>query len=753
MFFSKNNMLCYFLSIRFSIVLLKIKMNKRRYVNPELQQASSVITAAPPQQQQQQQMMNPPMSSTIPIAQPPAAPTVNVVFPWGNSKLLNPVVPDGFTPLPPYFRATVNHFPTSKSVADSANVPLGIIVNPSQVVDVPVIDYREKKVPRCQRCNSYLSPYSQVVGDGNSWKCPFCNAVSQIDSYGYGASERTAEFVSPVYDIIAPAPFTTNPEAGPCFAFLIDLSYGAINSGFTQQVITSVKASLSSMDQTARVCLITMGSRLTVYDFSRKTEFVVSDITEPALPSCPVAPLQDCLSDFEEVLDNLLQHLGEYASNGHCYGSALLLAERVLGKTGGVLVATCVGIPTVGPYALKERHADKEITLIQLPEDGSGKFYREIGFRLNRVGVSVILFNQNLDNKSSDLSIISVPSGLTGGSCYRYPQFDPVSLHNDLFATMTSEYLWDSSMRLRCSTGVKISYIYSNCTLRENTVYYPVMSTHNAIMFELTVDSELNTPTVYFQAAVLWTNSQRQRMIRVFTFGLPSSNTPTTVKQSLDEAAIATILAKKAAIKVLQKGPEEASLETKRALTLISSGGFRFSSLYHLIHSLLCSPLLRRGVAGGADTRMHHVIQLRAVSLPNALLYMYPRFYAIDTKTGELPLENAAFCAGSVFLAHTLKRIYIWVSPSATPETLMNIFGVSSLDALPTSVPPLNNPDNQFVQETLQKCYIYSGKYIPSEVIPPGDPRESIFGDILVDVSTYCGTAVTPFISEMTSLH
>ena len=723
----------------------------RRYINPELQQATALSAS-----QQQSPVSGPVQMGAAPPPHgqsvPSVAPTANIIFPWGNAKLLNPESMSGDQPLPPYFRSTVSYFPSSKSVQEMTKVPLALIVNPSQVNEVPLVDYSNRQVPRCQRCLSYLSPYSEMVAGGNSWKCPFCNAVNQLENLGYGAADRTIEFVSPVYDIKAPDTFKGNSNICPSFVFLIDMSMDAITSGFTPSFLSSVKASLPSLDQQAKISIITMGNHLSVYDFARHTQFIIADIAEPFIPSSPLAPLSECLEEAQSVIDDILNNIGQLASPGHCFGSALLLAGKVMAKTGGVLLASCCGIPTVGPYKLNPRTSDKEITLIHLPEDGSGKFYREIGFQLNRIGVSVILFALN-NGRSCDIPLISVPCGLTGGNCFHYSAMDPGQLHNDIFSSLTSSYLWNSSMRLRCTSGIKISFIYSNCSIRESTVSYPIMSAHNAITFEVSLETEINSPVVHFQAAVLWLNSESQPMIRVFTFSLPTTNKPQIIKSSLDEAALATYLAKKAAVKVLQSGPEEATLETKRILASICSGGFRYSSLYHLIHSLLCSHLLRLGIPGGVDTRVTNVLKIRASSIPNTLLYMYPRFYALDAMSAELPLEQASFSAGSIFLVHTVSKIYVWVSPSATPEALSNLFGISSIDQLPQvqDIPQLNNELNTFAQNLLQNCYLFSGKYLPTEIIPPGGQREAVFADILVDMSTACGSTVSSFITEMSS--
>ncbi|KAK8893671.1 hypothetical protein M9Y10_022098 [Tritrichomonas musculus] len=769
----------------------------RRYINPELIQAQATQQQAVPQVQSNVSV-TPVSSSQFNRPAPTVTQHKNIIYPWGNPKLLNPLPQDGVTPLPQYFRTTVTHFPLTKSTADQCYVPLAVTINPSQVVDVPVIDYSQSVIPRCQRCRSYLSPYSQMMPNGLSWKCPFCQAVTQFQtSFTNTSSERSTEFVCPVYDMLAPSAYYAKPKAGPSFVVVADLSLEAITSGFTFQLLTSFKASLDSIDPDTYIGLITMSNVLTFYDFSRNTEFIISDLSEPCIPDSPLTLLKNCKEELIQEIDSILERIqqGAFTTNGNCLGSALELAEKAMKEFGGILILSAVGYPTFGPHAVKERTSDKELTLLKLPEDGSCKFYRDIGFRLNRASVSVHLFSlKSVNQKMNDLSIISVPCGLTGGTCYYYKQFDPTQLHNDLFVTFTSEYLWDSSMRLRCSAGVKVNYIFSNCTIRDETSYYPVMSPHNTMTYELLVESDIKSKNALFQAAALWTNAKRERRIRIFTFAIPTTNLSTVVKTTIDEAAMATYLIKRASVQVLQKGSLEASDSLRKSLNSLNSvagansapNSSSFESLYHLAHSMFASKLLRQFNANPidyVDDRFLNVIKVRAISMVNALLYLYPRMIAVDASflsfdqstnslyydetkvnnedtdasTQPLPLDSSSFGRGFCFVVHTMEKVFIWISPSVNLNYLRAAFGVNSIEDLTSGnfniyqLPTLQTPQSIIIQNVVNSCYMLSGRYLPVEIIPPGSPREAIFSDILVDMIPVKGSNLTAFIAEMTS--
>ncbi|OHT07564.1 Sec23/Sec24 trunk domain containing protein [Tritrichomonas foetus] len=758
----------------------------RRYVNPELLQANAVMQQAQlqandfsqqqqqfSQQQQYNQQYNQ-YNQQIPQQQqvqqgfyagqspPPSLPQrqqVHPVFPWGNPKLLNPSPIDGATPLPQYFRTTVSNFPMTKSTADQCGVPLGVIVNPSQVNNVPVIDYSQSQIPRCHRCRAYLSPYSQPTPDGRAWKCPFCGAMTEFSNNPKNQAERSTEFVCPVYDMITPEIFkSTLPGAHPCFVVLIDLSLEAISTGFTLQFINSLKASLDSIDPITKFGIITMSHNLTVFDFERNTEFVIVDLTDPVVPSTPLAKIGSCKETVSQILDNLVEQInaGKYITNGNCFGSALQLAEKVMLGTGGILLASFVGYPTYGPHAMKERPPtnDEEAKLLRLPEDGHCKFYRDIGFILNRASISVHLFCLKSEHqKMTDLAVVVVPSSLTCGSCHYYREFDPMALHNDLFVTLTSEYLWNSSMRLRCSNNIRVINTYSNCTIRDETAFYPVMSAHNAVTFEVQVTGDVRDKSALFQCAVIWTNNKCERLIRIFTFAVPTTNQASLIKSTIDEAACATFYLKRAAVRVLQNGAAEASDYLRKSIASLSAGGHRCESMYHLAHAMLASKLLKQhnNIRENIDDRVENIIQVRSMSMTNALLYLYPQMIAADQSSDPLPLETGSFGKGSCFVVHTINQILIWISPNISQDYLQNVFGVSSADQLPTSLPTIETPQSKQLHEIINGCYLLSGKYLPIEIIPPGSPRESVFSELLVDVIPVKGSNLAAFIAEMTS--
>ncbi|KAK8899345.1 hypothetical protein M9Y10_001659 [Tritrichomonas musculus] len=759
----------------------------RRYIIPQMQDMSN--NSAPPpatggaQQQFSQNNLYP--QAQAQYQQPQATPQREIIFPWANPKLQEPSLLPNQIPFPPYLRSVSGVFPANKSVADICKIPFGLVISPALVSDCPVVDCRQVGiVPRCNSCSSYLCPQVQITPQGNSWKCPLCGKINAIPPelitgapagntpyyYPQAGINQTTQFFSsrlelqcPVYDVIAPKSYD-HINAGPTFCFLVDMSYPALSIGFTQQMLASFKASLDSLQPHTRVGLMTMSNNLSIFDLVNSVEIVVPDLSEPVsrFNQDNLFPrIQDCKEQLNNAIDELLNRPINPLIKGHCIASALLLCEQTMINIGGIVIAGFVGLPQYGPYQLKPRQIENndELPLLRLPTDGSGKIFRECAFKLNRASVSVHQFSAGQD--FTDLSTVAVPAGLTCGQCNHYSIFDDFArskMHSDIFSILTNQYCWDSCLRLRATGGCKMVRPHTNCTLRSgDLVSFPVIAREDAIAFELTATEQgITTQTIIFQLAMVYTNNEGNRMIRVFTIETPVSKDVRTICSSVDEATLTTMMCRRAGTTLLQLGPVQAVESIRKEIqAMVNQKALNFSSIYHLMHAMLSNESFRSRHPFGVDGRMSQIIMLRAISITNLLLYLYPRMFSVDTEA-ILPLTSSSFGQGTIFLFHTVDKIYIWVSAAADKNFLINGFGCQSLEDLPTAFPPgppaspnSNSEEYLKLQKLISNCYELSGKYLPVEVIGQGSPREAIFSEIIVDDSTVCGSNLTSWTQSM----
>ena len=682
----------------------------------------------------------------------------DITFPWANPRVFQPPEVPGRGKLPEYFRSVSSSIPKNPDIAAILGFPLGLIISPGLVKPNSVIDCTKGGIIRCKKCSSYLSPRTQVSPDFRSFTCHICGEKNTVSNGPYNNEplRNRDELRNEVYDMIAPNSYVALPHFQPVFLFIIDTSIPAIQSGFTGQFLRSLKEILPSVNEEICVHIITISNVVTVFDIENQKEFVFSDISDiPDLRMKP-ARIRENLSQILNIFDDLMHRQPSPNAIGHCLPSGLGVIEKLIFGKSGIVFVCCVNIPSIGPNSISPRNLNaEEITLLKLPQDGA--FFREISFRLSKVSASYHIFTTLWNTNSIDLPAIGVPSGLTGGSAHFYKSFESEAaqeLYFDLFYALTDEYYYKSSLRLRCSSGVKITKVHGNFLVQNrDLITFPVLSAGRAITYEFGIETEIKDSEVLFQAALLWTSVDNVTMLRVFNFTLPVTSELSILKSYIDEGALASLELKKAVFNVLSQGKDYATTGLRADLQALSTRNIPVNSMIHLYHSIFLSPLLHDN--NGVDKRMENCLWIRSANITEILLYLYPRLYAIDFHNTELescvlPLENNSFSSGSLFLFHTENHIYIWVAKTIPKDFIEAIFGVSEFHLIPKAIPQLNTPENQYIRNIMQLCFNLSRKYIPNQVIKQNDEEETKISHFLID--SFPNHDIKQFINSLSFL-
>jgi hypothetical protein len=341
------------------------------------------------------------------------------------------------------------------------------------------------------------------------------------------------------------------------------------------------------------------------------------------------------------------------------------------------------------------------------------------------------------------MAVCSFPSGFTGGALHYYAAFDPQLLHAELYDTLAGAYLWAASLRIRTSAGAKAATAIGNLQVRDRTVFVPVLRSQDAVAFELKVESISGRLVIQVEAA--FRGPAGTRVVRVMALAVPVAPDLEGLRSAVDEAALAAFFTKRTASWVTTQGVPEAATALRRHARAAGANGFRVASLYHLLHSLVESPLLRPVYEEGVDGRLSRLINARSLAIVDAVLFLYPRMFAIDTGTEPLPLAQESFNRGRVIVVHTIARIFVWVSPEAEVETVRAFFGA---DAVPDEVRETGSEESARLAALIAECYAMSGRYLPVEVVHVGSPREAVFRDILVDGAPGGGSTLQGFLTE-----
>lgn len=678
----------------------------------------------------------------------------DLIFPWGNQFILNPIIPLNSLPFPQYFRSVTSIFPGSPECQKQCQIPFSVILTPASPLQVPIVDYYKAldTIPHCTSCSSYLCPDCKIliINGQHSWSCAVCgkaNAFPNVaDPNVKIPFDNLLELSNSVYDIIAP-PQYYHMYSQSAYAFIIDMSYSAYSSGFTHQFLSTIQQLIDIIPLNSRICIITMSDSLSVFDFNKSQEIVIPDLSELCLTAHQesVFPLlSESKFFFQKIIKILLSRVPTNKESGNCLLSAMIIAEMIMKEVGGLAIVGCVNMPKEGPFELKNRTGNSELELLQLPDCNTGKAFQEEAIRLNESGISVHLFcsYDSVDSNNSppycDITTISILSRLTNGKLHFYGNFDDMQrkkLNNDLFETLSGRFMWDSSLHIRYSFGLKLIKIYSNCIFKNsNSVYFPVLSKDDSIAFEFIVEKPILQSQVLFQFSILFTTNEGERIIRVFNFKIPKSNDPRLICKSIDEASLMAIITHHAILRSLEEGPQNARCYIKKEISHIFSSGTKFSSLVFLLNSLLLSRVLRNIHPNGVDGRMATFVELYGMSNNNILLYFYPRMFNVnESEFSILPLGNDSFLNGFCFVIHTYNKIYIKIQKNADANYLKNAFDACSFEDIPFNVPKLETQENLVLQNLINDCWSFSGKFLQTEIICQGNTRESILSEFMID--------------------
>ncbi|EAY23655.1 Sec23/Sec24 trunk domain containing protein [Trichomonas vaginalis G3] len=658
------------------------------------------------------------------------------VIPWLNEKMLNPTPPSTS-----YFRFSSQAFPRTKALFDTLKVPIGAVIRPADVSNQPVYDKRGATRICCLKCGCMLCPQVKFNNEHSKWICPACKTLNPIEGTIFEAPELTQQ----VYDVIVPPYTNSMRNSQPVFTFILDLSFQSISCGITEQFIYSLQSALSSMPQNARVNLMTISDKLTYFDFHNHEELIFPDLKEP-IKSPPVQhTIGEVRSDFEAALQLILERIhNTQPPQGHCLGNAFDFAASFMMFTGGIIIAVYSGIPKYGPYILEDRSLNytEESKVLRLPENDTAKFWRDIAFCFNRNGISLHVFTAG--PHYADLATDAVATGLTSGSCFHYHNFTTESclqLHNDLFRLLTKDYLWDAQVSIKIPPAAKVSRFHGNCVQRKTITQgatFCAMQPDDSVVVEFDYDDTALIDEFFVQIQLSFTGTDEISRIRVFSFSLPTATDNTQIRQTLDESVLMGMLIRRATTQVLSKSTNDCQLSARKVMQDLRGTNASVVSLPYLMHSLLCNELLMSKHPGGIDGRLSNVIKIRSIDIISLLLYLYPRFIAVnpDATTVILSLSKSSLQQCFIVVLHCVDKIYIWLSNYVSEEYLSNALGIQSYQELPQSVNdlPQNGTDlNNKLHELINESRNLSGCYLPIQIVSQIRQEDRILDPIFVD--------------------
>ncbi|KAK8870021.1 protein transporter SEC24 [Kwoniella newhampshirensis] len=693
-------------------------------------------------------------------------------------------------PHPSYQRCTLTSMPTTQSLLNKSKLPLALVMAPHRSYresdgDEPVPVVEDAVIARCRRCRAYINPFVTFIEGGNRWKCCMCglsNEVPQLfdwDQREGKPADRWArkELNHGVVEYIAPTEYMVRPPQPPVYAFVIDVSQPAIQSGMVAVAARTILESLDNIpnaDNRTKITIIAVSTSLHFFSLpagaTEATMLVVSDLSDVFLPK-PVDLLVN-LTESRPAIESLLGRLSDMFQDSHVVGNALgsglQAAHQLISKIGGKIVCLTASLPTMGEGALKARDdpkllgTSKESSLL----NAGSSFYKTFAIECSKQQVAVDMFL--FSTTYTDVATLSCLPRYTAGQTYLYPGFNASRSEDAIkFATEFGKVLampmgLEAVIRVRATRGIRMSAFHGNFFIRSTDLLaLPVVPMDQNYVIELQLEDDIKGSFVVLQTAVLHTTCYGERRIRVVTQAMPTTDSIAELYASADQVAIATYLTNKGVERSMSHHLDDArNLITNRLGEMLSvyknqvtsaagaSAQLAVPDNLKLLPLLCCGLVkhvgLREGSSIPPDLRSYAQCLLTTLPCQSLVPYIHPRFYSLHNMPAEagnmgehgvtlppaLNLTSERLERHGLFLIEDGQNIFLWVGHEAVPRLIQDVFDLPSYGELTGgkyTLPVLDNPFSQRVNNIVAKTReMRRGVYRPHLYVVKSDAEPAL---------------------------
>ena len=708
---------------------------------------------------------------------------------------------------------------------------------------VPVVDMRRDEYPsddpldngpiRCRRCLAYVNPMMQFTQLGK-FVCNICQFPNNVVPSDYSAmldnhGQRIDKYVRPelhkgVYDLIVPKEYNFGgPTKEPSVmhhVFLIDISEQSIKQNLPVVVADAIRATLFNEEQEftedfensetkkkQKFAILAFDKRIHFYNLLSELETtqisINSDLEDPFVPY--VEGLFVEADESRNIIEDALNHLELLTMDDHlpdsepAFSAACRTAMMCLEAVGGGKITSILSsLPSWGPGGLKYKD-NKAVGRTLTPEAeqrifvSDNEYYKLLAkdFIANNVGMDVHVVSPT----SVDLSNIGWLSSISGGTVTRFPNFnferDGRALTAKIVTSIKKARGYQSQLKLRCSDGLLVSQYFGayvppgeNITGVNIDPKIPILSEDQTITVLLEYDGKLSTKLdCHFQAALLYTDTEGTRKVRVINLVLAVCERLEDVFSFADENAIVTTIVRdclsfvgkqpltelresinKKLVQVFTQYRAMSEYGHNRNRTLTNSLLFP-DSLKHLPQYLLSfikTKAIRSSNSLTADSRLEDLYQMFHMPIERLMYHLYPALVELHslTETDCMFEDVHGFMSVPKYMELSVKhlqpsayvlcnglKVYIWVDTNTNVLLLKDLFGsnvesVNDIDIFSDELPDLNTEISQQTRNLIRFFHtMFIGSPIQQssgvQIVRPGDAAEIEFKEQLMEDSLH----------------
>ncbi|KAJ6246006.1 sec24-related protein [Anaeramoeba flamelloides] len=759
---------------------------------------------------------------------------------------LNKLLPEDYEKLSApkqYLNSNFSIFPGSPGLSLQTKTPMCVLVEPfaekkqgTKLGKVPVIDlFKKQNCIRCASCSAYISSFCEFIDQGRVWVCAMCEKLNTLPLWYYSPLltngkredfEERSELNSGVYEFVAVNQFMNREPVAPLYLFVIDVTRESIKSGRLVGMARQLRSIIENEElpghNLARIGFLTFDSTAHVWSFNPENEkphvFTLSDFDDCFLP-CPSRHLLinpkkqkemifQFLDSLPEMFDksqnqNVENSLNTYKEEDSAFSLALQIAYLLMSPTGGKLFLTVASRPSLGKFALSERHKSKNRSSTQnnqqqsthkklstllspVKDDQVGNAYRDMAVNFNNKQISVDIFF--FPKTYLDVATIGSLARYTGGEMFFYRDFDQRNgagraFEKDFAYALKRYTTWESVMRSRVSKEYKITKFYGNHMISSNQlIRSPTISPDDSFLLKVYMKGPNITGRPFVtQLAVVYTTSNQQRRVRVITSAIPTSESLVNILASLNTEILYNYQVRKSIdlglSEPLTKVREEVIYDCinilKRFFSLEEGKSYLSQSIENggetliLPNSLSLLPLFTLSLIKNfmftdtpkidLDERAYNFLQYRSRSYHETTSLLCPHFYRIDqlnTNSNQpqfpnrlsLTLQNLT--TDGIFLLANGIEIYIYIGEQANEQLLNQLFGIEDIFNVPSQalfVPQLQNKYNKLIRQFINTLNNIFSRNMIVRVIKQGDYNQGIITNWLVEDKTQSYPSIHQF--------
>lgn len=717
---------------------------------------------------------------------------------------------------PRYLRLTCGALPVNQSVKQRYGLPVGCIVRPLiPGENVPVAQFGSTGIVRCRRCRTYINPFVQFIDGGRRFRCNVCQLPNEVpvdyfctlDANGQrrDVMERP-ELRHGTVEFLASQEYMVRPPMPPTYFFALDVSAQAVSSGFLQTTIDTIKDTLDTLPggERARVGFLTYDSTLHFYALkpgpaAAPQMMVVAELDDVFCPAPEdlVVNLSECRECVDAVLDLIPRAFAETTQVESCMGPALQAAYMAMNAVGGKLLIFQCTLPSLGVGRLLNRgddHKNAGTDKEHLTRGPADPFFKKIAAECSRQQICVDIFASA--SPYADLASLSTLPRYTGGAVYHYPGFrvgrDAKKLSKELKHNLTRFTAWEAVCRVRCSKGFRVSSFNGHFFIRSmDLLALPAANADQAYAVQIAHDEVLpTTNTSYLQCALLYTNAEGERRIRVHTMMVPVVSDVAQMYRATDGGAMSAFLTRlaceSALSRRLQDARENMQVKLSNALKefrlLNTSASRAFNRLIYpekmklMPLFALCAgkSLALRGASRDVlvDERVRAIFEIMGAPTEAILRRLYPAMYALHSMPGKsgtvddsgrvvMPprtaLAGERVDARGCYLVDDGNRCLLWLGKMCDPAFVLGVFGPSGPPGpdvdfdLPETDGELNSRVRCVLDEVNARAA--NGCHSTITVIAQGHPSEALLFPHLVEDRGAGGAGAMSYADFLIQLH